>query len=97
MITRTDDTDAFGQEGALKINVKISDGHTVSKAILLINDGSIILEYLTPTFPLYVVLTSEQTKILLDDNHCDLILYDEENKQKTIPCVAHFQTRKEVL
>lgn len=97
MITRTDDTDAFGQEGALKINVAIPEGQTVNKAILLINEGSIKLEYDFPTFPIDVVLDSKQTEILLDDNHCDLVLFDGNGKQKTIHCVAHFQSRKGVL
>ena len=96
MITRTDDTDAFGQEGILKINVAIPDGQTVNKAILLINNGEITLEYNTPTFPINVHLNSEQTKILHDDNHCDLILFDEYNKL-TIHCVAHFSSRKEAI
>lgn len=97
MITRTDDTDAFGQEGILKINVAIPEGQTVNKAILLINNGEITLEYNTPIFPISVNLNSEQTKILQDDNHCDLVLFDGNGKQKTIHCVAHFQSRKGVL
>ncbi len=95
MITRTDDTDAFGQSEFLKIKVKIPEGETVTKAILLINDGEITLEYDNPTFPIGVVLNTKQTAILHDDNHCDLILFDGRNKQKTIHCVAHFNSEKE--
>lgn len=97
MITRTDDTDAFGQEGILKINVAIPEDQTVNKAILLINNGDIVLEYNAPIFPISVNLNSEQTKILQDDNHCDLILFDGNDKQLTIHCVAHFSSRKEAI
>jgi hypothetical protein len=95
MITRTDDSDSFGQEGIFKLNVKIPEGQTVKKAILIINDGDIILEYITPIFPIDVHLDSNQSKKLQDDNHCDLILFDGYNKQYTIHCVAHFSSREE--
>lgn len=94
MITRTDDADAFGQEGIFKLNVKVQEGHTVSKAILLINDGDIEIEYIEPTFPIPVVLNSQQTSFLKDYNHCDLILFDGFNKQHTIHCVADFSSRE---
>lgn len=96
MLTRTDDTNAFGQAEFLKININIPEGQLVSKAIFVINK-EIKLEYQTPEFPLKINLNSEQTKALKDDNNCDLILYDASDRQLTVHCVAHFKSEKEVL
>ena len=35
MLTRTDDTDAFGQDELLRINFSVPEGQSVSKAILI--------------------------------------------------------------
>ena len=96
MFIRTDDSDAFGQEPILKINFAIPENQSVSKAIVLINK-EITLEYNFPNFPLGIHLNSKQSSQLKDDNCIDLILYDENGKQYSIPCVAHFKTGKEVL
>lgn len=95
MLIRTDDSDAFGQEPIIKINVKVPKDQTVSKAEVIIN-SEITLEYAFPTFPLNVHFSSQQSAKLKDDNCVDLILFDGENKQYSNPCIAHFKTRKEV-
>lgn len=95
MLTRGDDTKAFGQEDFIKINVTVPEGQTVSKAILKIND-KFSFEFEFPIFPVYVNLNSEQTQALEDDNNCDLILFDNEGNQFTVPCIAYFNTRKGV-
>ena len=95
MLTRTDDTNAFGQNELLKINFTVPEGQTVSKAILVCGDLELTFE--NPTSPINVNLTSEQTAILKDNNCCNLILYDGNNKQLTIPCIAEFKTRAGVL
>lgn len=95
MLVRTDDTNAFGQSELLRINFSVSEGQTVSKIIL--KCGQLELTFNSPTSPISVNLTSEQTAILKDCNCCDIVLYDGNNKQLTIPCIAEFKTRAGVL
>ena len=92
MLTRTDDTNAFGQEELLRINFTVPEGQTVSKAILVC--GNLKLTFNEPISPIRVNLNSEQTAILKDNNCCNLILYDANNRQLTIPCIAEFKTRE---
>lgn len=92
MITRTDDTDAFGQPELLRINFEIPEGQICTKAILVINDGALNLTFNNPISPIEVNLTGEQTALLRDDNCCSLKLYDGNNKQLTIPCIAEFKS-----
>lgn len=95
MLTRTDDTDAFGQSELLRINYSVPEGQYVSKAILVC--GNLKLTFESPISPIEVNLTSSQTAILKDNNCCNLVLYDGNNKQLTIPCIAEFKTREGVL
>lgn len=95
MLVRTDDTDAFGQEELLKINFSVPEGQTVNKAILVCGDLKLTFDY--PLNPININLTSQQTAILKDNNCCNLILYDGNNRQLTIPCIAEFKTREGVL
>lgn len=95
MLTRTDDTNAFGQEELLRINFTVEEGQTVSKAILVCGDLKLTFE--EPVSPIEVSLTSEQTALLKDNNCCNLVLYDASNRQLTIPCIAEFKTREGVL
>lgn len=95
MLTRGDDTDAFGQDELLRINFTAPEGNTVTKAIFVCSN--LKLEFIDPVSPIEIDLTSEQTAILKDNNCCNLVLYDENNKQLTIPCIAEFKTREGVL
>lgn len=95
MLTRTDDTNAFGQSELLRINFTVPEGQTVTKMILVCGDLKISFD--EPTSPINVTLTGEQTAVLKDTNCCNLVLYDENNKQLTIPCIAEFKTRAGVL
>ena len=96
MITRTDDTDAFGQSELMRINFEIPEGQTVTKAILICGDLELTFDD-NPESPILVNLTGAQTAVLKDNNCCDLILYDGNNKQLTIPCIAEFKTRAGAL
>lgn len=91
MQIRGDDTNAFGQDEFLRINFTVPEGQTVSKAELI--TGALKLTFNEPTSPIRVNLTGAQTAILRDNNCCDLVLYDGENRQITIPCIAEFKTR----
>lgn len=95
MITRTDDTDAFGQPPLLEINYNVPEGQTVTKAIF--KCGAIKLTFNSPSNPIQINLTGEQTAILKDNNCCSLILYDGNNKQQTIPCIAEFKSEESKL
>lgn len=95
MLIRGDDTNAFGQDELLRINYTVPEGQTVSKAVLVC--GKLQLSFLMPESPIEINLTGEQTAILKDNNCCDLILYDGNNKQLTIPCIAEFKTRESAL
>ena len=90
MLTRTDDTNAFGQDELLRINFTVPEGQTVSKAILIC--GNLELEFINPISPIGVHLNGEQTAILKDNNCCNIILYDGLDRQLTIPCIAEFKT-----
>ena len=92
MQIRGDDSNAFGQPELLKINFVVPEGQIVSKAELYINNGDIVLTFNSPTSPIEVNLTGAQTAILKDNNACDLVLYDGNDKQLTIPCIAEFKT-----
>lgn len=94
MLTRGDDTNAFGQDELLRINFTVPEEQTVSKAILVC--GDLELTFNEPVSPIKVVLDKEQTKILKDNNCCNIILYDGSNRQLTIPCIAEFKTREGV-
>lgn len=96
MIIRGDDTNAFGQSELLRINFTVPEGQTVSKAILVVNDGLLKLTFNNPINPIEINLNGEQTAILRDNNCCDLILYDGNNNQLTIPCIAEFKTKEGV-
>ncbi len=95
MLTRTDDTNAFGQDELLRINFSVPEGQSVSKAILIC--GALELTFEDPVSPIRVNLTGEQTAILKDNNCCNIVLYDANDKQITIPCIAEFKTREGVL
>lgn len=95
IFTRGDDTNAFGQPELLRINFVVPEGHEVSKAILVC--GVLKLEFETPVSPIEVGLSSEQTAILKDNNCCNLVLYDGNDRRLTIPCIAEFKTREDVL
>lgn len=96
MFIRTDDSNAFGQEPLFKINFSIPENETVIKAKVIIN-SSMIIEYDSPKFPLEVHFNSKQSALLKDDNNVDLVLYDGNNRQYSIPNIANFKTRKGVL
>lgn len=91
MLTRTDDTNAFGQDELLRIKFTVPEGQTVSKAIL--KCGALELTFVEPISPIEVNLTGAQTAQLKDHNCCDLVLYDGLNRQLTLPCIAEFPTR----
>ena len=95
MLTRGDDTDAFGQDNFLRINYAVPAGQTVTKAILVC--GKLKLTFNSPVSPIELNLSGEQTAILKDNVCCDIILYDGNNKQLTIPCIAEFKTRESAL
>jgi hypothetical protein len=95
MLTRGDDTNAFGQDELLRINFTVPEEQTVSKAVLIC--GNLELTFDEPVSPIQVILDSEQTKILKDHNSCDLVLYDGQNRQLTLPCIAEFSTRGSAL
>lgn len=95
MITRGDDTSAFGQDELLRINFSVPQEQIVSKAILVCGDLKLTFE--NPLSPIFVRLTSAQTRILKDNNCCSFVLYDGENKQLTVPCIAEFKTREGVV
>lgn len=95
MLVRTDDTNAFGQSELLRINFTVPEGQTVNKAILVCGDLQITFNY--PISPINVNLTGEQTAKLKDNNCCNIVLYDENDKQLTVPCIAEFKTREGVL
>lgn len=95
MLTRGDDTNAFGQDEFLKIYFTVPEGQTVTKAVLVFCNG-MRLEFLSPESPIGVNLTHEQTQILKDNNCVDIELYDENNLKMTIPCIAEFKTRGKV-
>lgn len=95
MLTRSDDTNAFGQDELLRINFTVPEGQTVSKAILIC--GNLELTFDEPISPIQVNLSGEQTAQLKDHNSCDLVLYDEYNRQLTLPCIAEFPTRGSAL
>ena len=94
MLTRTDDTNAFGQDELLRINFSVPEGQSVSKAILIC--GALELTFENPVSPIRVNLTGEQTAILKDNNCCNIELYDGYNRKITIPCIAEFKTREGV-
>lgn len=91
MLVRTDDTNAFGQDELLRINITIPEGQTCSKAILYC--GTLKLEFINPVSPINVNLSSEQTAVLKDNVCCDIELYDGLDRKLTIPCIAEFKTR----
>ncbi len=95
MLTRGDDTSAFGQNELLRINFTVPEGQTVNKAILVCGDLKLTFEQ--PANPIEIDLTGEQTAILKDNNCCNIVLYDGNNKQLTIPCIAEIKTRESVL
>lgn len=95
MLTRGDDTNAFGQPELLRINLTIPEGQTVNKAVFIC--GALELTFNEPGSLINVNLTQEQTAILKDNNCCNLVLYDGENRRITIPCIAEFKTREAVL
>ena len=95
MLTRGDDTNAFGQNELLRINFTVPEGETVNKAILVCGDLKLTFEQ--PVSPIEIDLTGEQTAILKDNNCCNLVLYDGNNKQLTIPCIAEIKTRESVI
>lgn len=91
MLTRGDDTNAFGQDELLRINYVVPEGQTVTKIILIC--GDLELTFNSPVSPINVNLSSEQTAILKDNNCCNIVMYDGLNRQLTIPCIAEFKTR----
>lgn len=95
MLTRGDDTDAFGQDEFLRINFTVPEGQTVTKAILVC--GKLKLTFYNPVSPIEINLTGIQTAMLKDNNCCDIILYDGNNRHTTIPCIAEFKTRESAL
>lgn len=95
MITRGDDSDAFGQPELLRINFVVPEEQTVSKAIL--KCGTLQLEFDEPVSPIDVNLTGEQTAILKDNNCCDFIMFDGNGKRLTIPCIAEVKTTEDKL
>lgn len=94
MITRGDDTGAFGQHW-LKVNVDIPVTWVVSRAELRV--GSLLLDFEEPEFPMLVNLTSSQTAQLKDSNACYIALYDEDGLKQTIEGTYTFPTRKQVV
>ena len=94
MITRGDDTGAFGQDW-LKVNVDIPATWIVSRAELRI--GDLLLSMESPEFPMLINLTSSQTAQLKDKNACYLALYDEDGLKQTIEGTYTFSTRKQVV
>lgn len=95
MITRGDDSDAFGQPELLRIKFVVPEGQSVSKAIL--KCGTLQLEFIEPISPIDVNLTGEQTAILKDNNCCDFIMFDSLGKRLTVPCIAEVKTTEDKL
>ncbi len=76
-----DDTDSFGHHLA-KVKLKNAENYTIPKAIFECGPEQIIIN--NPVFPFFVDFTSEEVSRLYSSNKCFLILYDAENKQRTI-------------
>lgn len=92
MLVRTDDTDAFGQPGLLRLNFSVPDGQTVNKIVMKCAD--LVFTFTSPTSPIVLNLSQEQTKTLKDCTNFGFEFYDGYNKKLSIPSVASFKTRE---
>ena len=79
-IYQGDNTGAFTQN-FISITATIPEGFTISKAEF--KCGSILLEFLEPTFPLIINLDETQTEKLSVSNTCYLAVYDELGQKQT--------------
>ena len=92
MLVRTDDTDAFGNLGLLRLTFSVPTGQTVSKIIIYCAD--LVFTFVSPVSPIILNLTQEQTKILKDNNCYSFEFYDGNNKKLSITNVASFKTKE---
>ena len=86
-----DDTDFEGHHLA-KVKLSHSELHNITKAIFEI--GKVQIEIVNPVFPFYVDLNQEDYEKLQCSNQCFLILYDSENKRKTIDLKTFVEVKK---
>ena len=81
VLVRGDDTQAFGGD-LLTISLETElVGYTITKAVF--RCGDVLKEYTSPTFPLTVNLTKDETDKLTGKDVCYLLLYDDNNLRKT--------------
>lgn len=73
-----------------------TDGKTVSKALFVINYGTIVKEFLNPVSPLIVQLNETDTKKLKHQNIAHLILFDEQGRKQTCDGQLDFIACKEI-
>lgn len=92
-IYKGDDTGAFGNTF---ITVYLENtGYTISKAIFVC--GCIKKEYINPSFPLTINLSTAETKKLNMSNACYLVVYDSEGRQATCEGTLTFGAKNGVI
>ena len=92
-IFKGDDTGAFGNT-FITVNLEEA-GYAISKAIFVC--GCIKKEYTSPSFPLTINLSTEETKKLNMSNACYLVVYDSEGKQATCEGTLTFGAKNGVI
>lgn len=68
----------------------------ITRALVVINKGTIVREYINPIFPLEVELDENDTKKLLPTNTMNLIVYDRKNRKMTCDGMLQFRAKTEV-
>lgn len=82
-IYKGDDTGAFGNN-FITINLSNEQGHTITKAQFVVNDGQPYCEPVeNPVFPLVINFTEEQTAEMKTTNVGRLWVWDSEGRKKT--------------
>ena len=93
-IYKGDNTAAFGGT-FITINLINPLGYIVSKAVFVC--GCIQKTFENPVFPLVINFTSEETKKLNVNNVCQLVVYDEQRRQKTCTGTLVFSAKNGVI
>lgn len=92
-IFKGDDTGAFGNN-FITINIQNPNNYVISQAEFVINGGCPKLKPVkNPTFPMVVNFTSEQTAQFRANNIGNLVVWDEQNRQKQ--CKGYIEFKAE--
>lgn len=92
-----DNTGAFGNK-FITIKLKNPKEYVITKAQPVVNGGCPYIEpVVNPEFPLVVNFTSEQTEKLRSTNVCNLVVWDEQDREKQCDGVLEFDFRNGVI